>query len=82
MTMTIQMIMTIMMMALIMNNNGNDDNTSEGSLEIGQVYSFLDGVPLIDWRIVIPDRNEDCIMRISMIAIAITEVMTIKWSHA
>ena len=57
--MTIQMIMTIMMMALIMNCNGNDDNTGEGSLEVGQVYSFLDGVPLIYWRVVIPDCNED-----------------------
>ena len=72
----------MMTIQMIMNYNDNDDNTGECSLEIGQVYSFLDGVPLIDWRIVIPDRNEDCIMRISMIAIAITEVMTIKWSHA
>ena len=42
-----------------MNYNGNNDNTGEGSLEVGQVYSFLDGVPLIYWRVVIPDCNED-----------------------
>ena len=35
------------------------NDTSEGPLKVGQVNALLDGVPLVYWRIVIPDHNEE-----------------------
>ena len=49
------------------------NDTSEGPLKVGQVNALLDGVPLVYWRIVIPDQNEEDVE---------SDIIRRIWSHA